>query len=275
MKPPVFEQRQAVSSHLGALGAQSGGTVPLDALLARLDQGSPAARHAGARLRAYFAEDGFDRGVRSSDLQTALLSNVEPSPQAGKLHALRARADLQPYLDGKKTVDAAAFGKLTGIEIDPAEAQRLDARVKAAADRIGLEHTVGFRAELRSMDVLPPYAFVGSFAAWQPEQPLFIGVGVKARNIEDMAMLHLGHGGIPPGLEPMLEDYLSLSEDQRIESILVHEHLELQAVRMGADNPHRTAVDRAPETSLSIDPRVREHLGLYRRLDQRLFGEAP
>lgn len=71
--PPIYEQRRAVDSHLSHLGQK--GPVALDGLLAALADGSPAARHAGARLRAYF-EDGYSGPVTSGDVLAALNADV-------------------------------------------------------------------------------------------------------------------------------------------------------------------------------------------------------
>lgn len=54
-----------------------GETVKLDGLLDALATGSPAARHAGQRLRAFFEADGFVPTVTSADVRRALTSEVQ------------------------------------------------------------------------------------------------------------------------------------------------------------------------------------------------------
>lgn len=281
VKPNVREQRQAVSSHLSHMSGPNGGPVALVPLLARLDTGSAAAKHAGARLRAYFAEDGFDREVRAGQLTDALMSSVEApelDPKRPTLNPgdMKAQAGLQGYRDGSMAVDARAFEKLTGIVVTPAEAQRLDARVKSVAQKMGLDHEVGFLTERAHTPGTQPKAFIGTIETSRPGQPLRVGLGVKAETLADLELLSREfEKDVPAGLLPMFEDLLKLEEDQRIQAILVHEHLEQKAIHDGSASPHRAAIDGAPDTSLKVDPRVREHLQLFRRLDRSLFGPLP
>lgn len=180
-------------------------------------------------------------------------------------------------LEGKEPVDAAAYAAITGITITPADAARLDAQVKKVAERIGLDHNVGFAAETKYLGFSYEYAFLGMFHGQNRKdgQPILLGAGLLAKTFEDLDLLYrfdTRGAGLPRALAPMIHDFLALGLEQRMEAVLVHEKLELEAAQWGSSNPHRSAVSSAPHTDLQIDPRVRKHLELYAKLDEALDG---
>lgn len=237
--------------------------------------------------------DELGRGPVQKPLERALPLPSTSQVGAGLVHGKHTPASGQAYvgsvidaqkiakygreLAGEVPIDAAAYAALTGISADSAESARLDALVKATAKKIGLDHPVGFAAETKFMGFSYEYAFLGVFHGWNRKegQPILVGVGMKAKTPDDLELLYRFDSrgkGIPPGIRPMLEDFLKLSEDEKIQSILVHEALELEAAVSGSSNPHRSAVSDAPHTELAISPRVRQHLALYARLDEQVFG---
>jgi hypothetical protein len=220
---------------------------------------------------------------RSASPDTARAPELAPTkaavaydPSASALAARLALqdAEVERAKKGAIPVDAALYRAITGIGVDAPEAARLDAKVKAVAERIGLEHPAAFVAEASFAGYSYGYVMLGEYQAWNHKagQPLAVGVGLKAQTPEDIELLYRFVAPTPPGLRPFLEDFLKLDEEQRIEAILVHEHLELKAVRWGARSPHHTAVADAPDTDLAISPRVRRHLELYARVNREVFG---
>jgi hypothetical protein len=193
--------------------------------------------------------------------------------------AAKERAKYDKELRGDQPVTAASYAALTGITVDAAEAARLDALVKKVAARLGVEHAVGFRTEAKYLGWGYEFAFLGMVDGWDRKggQPIFVGLGLKAATFEDVDLLYRFDSrgkGVPLGVKKMVEDYLRLTEEQRIESILVHEKLELESGREGASSPHRSAISKAPDTEYRVSERVRQHLALYRRLEEQMNGET-
>jgi hypothetical protein len=199
---------------------------------------------------------------------------VATSPNALIDSLTDPRVKYARQLKGEVPFDAASYAAVTGISIDGPEAQRLDALVKKVAARIGLDHDVRFAAETKYMGQFFEYAFLGLFHGWdRPKQPILIGAGLKAKSVEDIELLYRYFNkaqGAPRPLLPMFEDFLKLDEEQRIESILVHEKLELDAASWGSSNPHRSAVMDAPETDYAISDRVRRHLAVYAQCQEKM-----
>lgn len=168
-------------------------------------------------------------------------------------------------------VDAEAVAKATGIVVDDAKAAALDVQVKQVAARIGLDHPCGFARETDFQGFMT-FAFVGTVRMWdRKEQTILVGLGALATTADELAPF----GKPMKGFEAVHADFLSLSLNEKIEAILVHEHLERGAIHDDRSNPHRVAVEEAPHTELAISPRARKHLELYARVDARVMGPVP
>ena len=165
-------------------------------------------------------------------------------------------------------IDAADFAKATGIEPASEQVQRLDAKVKKIAQDIGLDHKVSFQTEC-SFCGYTDFAFIATFKAWErPEQEILVGVGILSQKESDLAAF----GDVLPSFQQVSDDFLSLTEDERIQAVLVHEKVELEAAKSGVSDPHRYAVANSPKTDMKISPRVRQHLELYARTDRACYG---
>jgi hypothetical protein len=201
---------------------------------------------------------------------------VAPGQEARTTHLADVR-DEAKYLKaktGKEPVNVESYGALTGIHVDEAEAARLDQKVKQVARSLGMDHHVGFAIETDYMGFFK-YPFLGTFRGdLKPEQPILVGIGLKAKEPEDIDLLYkyFNRGPIPRALLPWLRDFLSLDETQRIEAVLVHEKHELDAVGW-AQHPHHISVQQSAKTEYRVQPRVRKNLELYARLNKEVFGE--
>lgn len=172
------------------------------------------------------------------------------------------------FLQGGNTIDAAEYLGKTGLHIDAAEVERLNAVVQKVAKRIGLDHPVKFALET-DFQKFYNYTFIATVKPWErPDQPILIGPGLKATSVEHLTAF----APVIPGFEKVAADFLQLNEEERIEALLVHEFTELDAITSYSSNPHRTAVADSPDTDFKISPRARQHLRLYARLDQQMFG---
>ena len=237
----------------------------------------------GARPTAATGQVQQSRDPQAPDEQTTPLAeagqtraaHLEARSAAGTPGAFAASLSMRggqaSFLGNPKSIDAAEFTAVTGVEVDDAEAAALDAQVKATAKDIGLDHPVGFAREASFMGYYD-FAFVGTFKSWDRDDPqILVGVGVKATKPEHIAAF----GDVLPSFDRVADDFLSLSEQEKIEVILVHEKVEHDAMRAGSADPHRRAVADAPRTGLAISSRARAHLELYARVDRAAYGAPP
>jgi hypothetical protein len=198
-----------------------------------------------------------------------------PSLGGKRLDAAPALARLKEpaaFLDnGGRMASLADLERAMGVVLDDAQVAALDQQVKAVATRMGLDHAVSFA---KDTDFLygPRFTFIGTFRPWdRPAQPILIGPGILARSVEELAAL----GRPMSGFGRVVDDFLKLTVEERIEAVLVHESIELWAVECRDKQAHRVAVRDAPSTELTISRRAREHLQLYARVDAQVMGRLP
>lgn len=182
---------------------------------------------------------------------------------------LRRKQSPAGFLGNNTLLDSTEFGKITGIEPGPNEILEMNEAVQAAKSRIGLDHEVEFATDCDFCGYTR-FAFIGTFKAWdRPGQKILVGLGILAKTTKELECF----GSVLPSFQTVAQDFVDLSLEEKIEAVLVHEKVELEAAKQNQADPHRYAVAHAPNTKMKISPRTRDHLRLYARADKAHMGE--
>ena len=198
-----------------------------------------------------------------------LSTNHEKPTVPGGPIGIRQEQTPASFLGNNTLIDSDEFARMTGIAPTPQEVAMLQKTVQEVKAKIGLQHDVGFALDCDFCGYTR-FAFIGTFQAWdRPKQKIMVGVGVLAQETTHLERF----GSVLPSFQKVAEDFLSLNLEEKIEAVLVHEKIELEALKQNRGDPHRYAVAHAPQTAMKISNRTREHLSLYARVDKAYLGD--